>query len=58
MTLLGLVKPLEDQQTNRLEIYNSFSLLCITYCLLCFTSFVADPGTRYDIGFVLVILTC
>ena len=58
MTLLALVKPLADRQTNRMEVYNSFTLLCIAYCLLCFTPFAADPGARYQIGFALVFLTC
>ena len=57
MAVLALVRPLEDRTTNLLEIYNSFTILCMSYCLLCFTEFVLDPGARYQMGFVMVILT-
>ena len=42
---------------NRLEIYNSFTILCLTYCLLCFTPFVLDADARYQMGYVMIILT-
>ena len=57
MMLLALVKPLQGLQTNRLEIYNSFTLLLIGYCLMCFTQFVLDAGERYNVGYALVALT-
>ena len=37
MMLLALVKPLADLPSNRLEIYNSFVILLLIYCLMCFT---------------------
>ena len=57
MATLGLVKPLSDLPTNRLEMYNAFSLLCLTYCLMCFTPFAIDAEARYTMGYVMVILT-
>ena len=57
MMILALVKPLADLPTNRLEIYNSFSLLMMTYCIMCFTPFALDAEARYTMGYVMVILT-
>ena len=57
MVILCTVKPLEDQPTNWMEIYNSIMILLMTYCLMCFTPFVLDAMARYTMGYVLVILT-
>ena len=58
MVILCTVKPLEDEPTNRMEIYNSVMILCMTYCLMCFTPFALDARARYTMGYVLVLLTC
>ena len=57
LMLLALAKPLQNQQTNRLEVYNSFTLLSIAYCLMCFTNFALNAEARYDMGYILVALT-
>lgn len=57
MVLLAVVGPLTDRKSNRIEIYNCCTLLCMSYSLMTFTSFVGDPGTKYQIGFSVVFLT-
>ena len=47
MINLGQIEPMLHQSDNRVEIYNSFSILLLTYCLLCFTQFIPDAATRY-----------
>ena len=47
MINLGQIEPMLNQSDNRVEIYNSFSILLLTYCLLCFTQFIPDAATRY-----------
>ena len=57
MLVLAHYKPLRTSQYNNLEIYNSFMILLMTYCLMCFTNFALDPEARYTMGYVLVFLT-
>ena len=40
-----------------MELYNSFTVLLISYCLLSFTSFVQDVEARYSVGYALTALT-
>ena len=47
MVNLGQVEPLSTRKENKLEMYNSWSILCLTYCLLCLTQFVPDAHARY-----------
>ena len=57
MIHIGEVRPLLWRYENRLEIYNSFTILCLTYCLLCYTNFVSDAHARYQMGFAMIFLT-
>ena len=57
MMLLALVKPLESPSANKMELYNSFMILLMTYCLMCFTPFALDAMARYTMGYVMVALT-
>ena len=40
MINLGQIEPLLHRSDNRIEIYNSCSVLLLTYCLLSYTAFV------------------
>lgn len=55
--MVGLAKPLPTPFENKLELYNNFSILVVSYCLLCFTEFVPDPMARYNIGYAMILLT-
>ena len=57
MMVLAHFKPLITMQSNKLETYNSFTILTMIYCLMCFTELTLDPEARYTMGYVLVILT-
>lgn len=57
MVVLGVVEPLKNRGENKLEIYNSFTILLLSYCLLSFTPYVLDADARYQVGFGMVILT-
>ena len=56
MIILGFVRPLKTSKLNRLELFNSYTSLVSSYCLLCFTFFVPDAQIRNDIGYVLILL--
>ena len=57
MMVLSHFKPLQTLQSNKLETYNSFVILNMIYCLMCFTELALDPEARYTMGYVLVALT-
>ena len=57
MINLGQIEPLPTLYANRIEIYNSFSILLLIYCLLCLTQFVPDANARYQVGFGMIGLT-
>ena len=38
-------------------MYNSYTILLLSYCLCCFTPFVLDANARYEVGFAMVFLT-
>ena len=57
LMMVGLARPLPTPFDNKLEMYNNFSILVLSYCLLCFTPFVIDPDTRYDMGYIMILLT-
>ena len=55
--VIGMLEPLVDPFTNKLELYNNFSIILLVYCLLLFTDFVPDALARYKIGYVMIFLT-
>ena len=55
--MVGLARPLASPFENRLELYNSASIVLLIYCLLCFTEFIEDPSMRYDMGYAMILLT-
>lgn len=57
LIMVGLTRPLSTPFENKQELYNNFSILVVSYCLLCFTNFVPDPTTRYNIGYIMILLT-
>ena len=57
MIVIGQIEPLINRQDNAIEMYNSFSILLLTYCLLCLTQFVPDANARYQVGFGMIGLT-
>jgi hypothetical protein len=56
--LLGLTQPLESPYANKIEMFDSVTVLILSYCLFCFTDFVPDANVRYNIGFVMIMMTC
>ena len=47
LILIGVVEPFPSKQVNRLEMYNNCTVITLSYCLYCFTPWVADPAARY-----------
>ena len=58
MAFQGQVKPFQDPFQNKLELTNETLTLIATYGLFIFTSFVPDPVARYQVGWVIVGITC
>ena len=44
---LGQIEPLCSKFENKVEMYNSVTVLLLSYVLFCFTEFVPDAMTRY-----------
>ena len=57
LVLIGIVEPFPSILVNRLEMYNNWTVILLSYCLLCFTPWVSDAGRRYQIGYGMIILT-
>ena len=57
LMMVGLAEPLPTPAENKQEVYNNFTILILSYCLLCFTEFVAKPDTRYNMGYLMILLT-
>lgn len=55
--MVGLAEPLATPFENKQELYNNFSILILTYCLLTFTQFVPDPDVKYNMGYAMILLT-
>ena len=43
-------RPLESKFANNVEIGNEYTTLTLAYFLMCFTDFVPESSTRYDLG--------
>ena len=54
MCHLGMVHPLRELRDNRIEMYNCFTIMCLSYCLMCYTPYVYDAEARYQIGFFMI----
>ena len=54
---LIVIKPLPSQEENRLEIFNNWSLVCMSYVLLFMTEIAETPMVRYNFGYGLIGLT-
>ena len=59
-TALGMViflqwyLPLESRFASHVETFNEFTMLMLTYLLMCFSDFVPDTQMRSDIGLAYV----
>ena len=45
-------KPFESKFNNNIETFNEATAVVLTYLLFCFTDYVPDAATRYDLGFI------
>lgn len=57
LMMVGLAEPLQTPFENKSEVYNNFTILVLSYCLLCFTEFVPVPDMRYNMGYLMILLT-
>jgi hypothetical protein len=55
--MLGLISPLAEKFDNKIELYDSLTILLLSYCLFLFTDFVPDAFIRYQVGFFMIFLT-
>ena len=54
LMFLRTFKPLESDHLLRMETFNEFINLILTYVLFCFTSFVSEAETRSQIGYAYI----
>lgn len=43
---------MEDKRLNTIEYFNETMIMMVMYCLMCFTDFLPDQGTKSYIGLV------
>ena len=51
-----LVKPYEDNVTNKLEIFNEICILLVSCFLITFTEYVSDINIRYSFGWIIIAI--
>jgi hypothetical protein len=51
------VKPFHDNKRNNLEMFNETCILMIGYSLLLMTDYINDSNMKYNIGYILIIIT-
>ena len=56
MIYVGYFRPFELPSANRVELINESLIIVCTYSLICFSAFVSDAETRYQCGWVLIVL--
>ena len=56
--LILIYAPLKSRWNNRLTIFDEYVAWLIVMTLLCFTDFIPDPETRYDVGKVYIGVFC
>ena len=57
LIMVGLARPLATPFENKQELYNNFTILALSYCLLSFTQYVPEAEMRYNMGYFLILLT-
>ena len=57
-TLASIVYMLWFRPLNStlVEVLNDYTLLVLTYFLWCFTDIIKEPETRYELGYVFIII--
>ena len=48
----GNTQCMEDKRLNTIEYFNETMIMMVMYCLICFTDFLPDQGTKSTIGLV------
>ena len=50
------VWPLETTFATKMEVFNECTIIVLHYGLMCFTDYVPEPSTRYQIGWPYIAL--
>ena len=48
---IGLVKPFKDFQMNKNAMFNEILTMMIMYHIFCFTDWIQDEKTRFNLGY-------
>lgn len=54
MVLIAYIRPYKDKQQHKLEYFNETVLMLLLYTFLCFSDMVADPETRFNMGYACI----
>ena len=54
MMYIGFVEPFTSNDVNRLETFNEFMLINISYTYLLYTDYISDIEMRYLIGWITI----
>ena len=54
MMYIGFVEPFTSKEVNRLETFNEFMLILISYTYLLYTDYISDIEMRYLIGWITI----
>lgn len=51
---MGYTKPMENNQSNKMEFFNEAMILVIMYNTMILTDFVPDKDMQWDIGYIMI----
>ena len=54
----GGVQPFDTRFRRRIDLFNEFSILLITWHMMCFTDFVLSSDTQWLVGWSMIFCIC
>ena len=54
--ILGFSKPFKEPFAQRMEYFNEIVLLLTLYCMMCFTDFVPEVESQYNMGWICCLI--
>ena len=53
--ILGRLKPFKTREKRQIEIFNEIILMVVMYTIMCFSSWIPDAATRFNVGYVCIV---
>ena len=56
--IVGQIEPFDAPQLNNQEFFNEVIIMIVLYHIFCFTPFVSDTETQYQVGYSIIFFVC